>query len=78
MSGRTTLSRSLVGGGFNLFQGTIDEAEGGVPIQTLPAAHLPARESLSSFLLGELGVANKRIAKNLQGETNPSPRHFAA
>jgi hypothetical protein len=79
MSRRTTLARSLAGGGFKVFSGMIDDAQGAVPIRTLTAAHLPNGESLSSFLLAELGVADKRIAKNLQGETNPFTfRHFAA
>jgi hypothetical protein len=77
VSGRTTLARSLTGGGFKFFSGTIDDAQGGIPIRTLAAAHSQP-ESLSSFLLAELGVSNKLIAKNLQGETNPFTfRHFA-
>jgi hypothetical protein len=70
MSGRTTLSRALAGGGFNLFKGTIDDAQAGVPMRTLAASHSPKIESLSSFLLAELGIAKKRVAKNINGETN--------
>ena len=79
LSGRTTLARSLAGGGFNLFPVTIDDAIGGVPIRTLAARHAPRIESLSSFLLAELGVADKRIATNLNGDKDPFTfRHFAA
>jgi hypothetical protein len=78
LSGRTTLSRALAGGGFRLFDGTIDQAQGAEPTRMLAAAHAPRTESLSSFLLAELGVADKRIARTLNGETNAFTfRHFA-
>jgi hypothetical protein len=57
----------LAGGGFNLFHGTIDESHRAQPVRKLAASH-SAKESLSSFLLNELGITNKRIAKNLNGE----------
>jgi hypothetical protein len=67
VSGVTTLSRALAGGGFNLFHGTIDESKGAQPIRKLAASH-SAKESLSSFLLAEIDIADKRVAKNLNGE----------
>jgi hypothetical protein len=77
-NGRTTLSRALAGGGFNLFVGTIDNARGGAPMRALAASHSSKNESLSSFLLAELGISDKRIAKNINGETNAFTfRHFA-
>ena len=79
MSGRTTLARALTGGGFRMFDRTIDEAQGAEPTRILAASHAPKIESLSSFLLAELGVAGKRVAKNFNGETNAFTfRHFAA
>jgi DNA repair ATPase RecN len=79
LSGRTTLARALSGGGFRMFHTTIDEAQGAEPARALAAAHAPRIESLSSFLLAELGVADKRVAKNLNGETNAFTfRHFAS
>jgi hypothetical protein len=78
LSGRVTLSRALAGGSFRMFDGTIDEAQRAEPMRTLGATHTPKIESLSSFLLAELGVVDKRIAKNLNGKPNVfSFRHYA-
>jgi hypothetical protein len=78
VSGRTALSRALVGGGFRLFNGTIDQAQDAEPSRTLAATHAPRTESLSSFFLAELGIADKRIARTLNGETSAFTfRHFA-
>ena len=77
VSGHTTLARALTGGGIKLFSGTIGQAQTEIPFRTLAPAHSQP-ESLSSFLLAELGVANKRIARNRDGETNAFTfRHFA-
>ena len=69
-SGHVTLARALTGGGFNVFKGAVEDSQGAEPVRTLAALHAPKAESLSSFLLAELGIANKRIARNLNGETN--------
>lgn len=78
ISGRTTLSRALAGGGFNLFKGTFDDAQKGAPVRKLAASHAQKTESVSSFFLAELGIGDKRIARTLNGETNSFTfRHFA-
>lgn len=78
-SGRTTLSRALAGGGFRLFRGAIEDAQGDAPTLTLAAKHSPKSESLSNFLLAELGVGDKRVAQNLNGKTASFTfRHFAS
>ena len=80
-SGRVTLYRSLAGGGFRLFEGELEAAQAGdiAGGRQLAGLHAPKAESLSSFLLAELGVSDKRIAQNQNGKTSSLTfRHFAA
>jgi hypothetical protein len=78
LSGRLTFARALSGGGFALYDGEVDSALEGIPARTLAAAHSSRAESLSSFLLAELGIGEKKIAKNLNGQPSPFTfRHFA-
>ncbi|TBY68947.1 hypothetical protein E0H51_31555 [Rhizobium leguminosarum bv. viciae] len=77
-SGRVTLARSLSKGGYDLFGGTIDSSLGRTGNRTLAENHGAKRESLSSFLLGELGIGDVQIARTLSGDKATfTIRHFA-
>ena len=67
-----TLVRSIDGGGFHLYEGQYD-APPGIEIQPkiLAEKHNEKNESnLSMFLLGQCGLAGKRVRRNVRGETN--------
>lgn len=76
--GRTTLRRSVTGGGFDLYASSFDQVADVDPPERFAAKHNPDT-SLSGMLLSELGIVGKRIAKNLNGESDPFTfRHLAA
>lgn len=78
-SGRVTLARSMSKGGFDLFPDTIDNSLGRQGNRTLAANHGGKTESISSFLLGELGIGEVEIARTLSGEKSAfTIRHFAS
>lgn len=79
LSGRTTLARSVRGGGFKLFGGSVDTLAPPLSNQAsgLAASHKAKGDSLSSFLLNELGVADHVIARTQQGDKGTLTfRHF--
>ena len=67
-----TIVRSLDGGGFLLYEGLHET----VPNEDVQATTLAEKRSdkseanLSAFLLGQCGLAGKRVRKNARGETN--------
>ena len=67
-SGTVTLSRSFKAGAIKLFLRSMDEAWASEHDRVLPAKHAAATESLSSFLLGELGIDAVRLSSNAQGK----------
>lgn len=78
-SGRVTLARSMAKGGYDLFEGTIDNSFGKTSTRTLADNNKSKKETLSSFLLGELGIGDVQIAKKLSGDKDPfTIRHFAS
>jgi hypothetical protein len=81
-TGRVTLSRALSGGGVALHLGSVEPGTNAKPDRTLAAAHAPKTqrsESLSGFLLNELGIVDKKVARTLDGATSPFTfRYFAS
>ena len=65
-----TLERSTGGGNFSLFKENILSGEPTSEARTIRVNPLPGtNESLSTFLLSLIGLANKYLQKNRQGET---------
>lgn len=79
MTERVSLSRAVRGGDFEAFVGPFDRVRHTQPARTFSATHSNPN-SLSRFLLGELGIADdKQIASTLNGKkASFSFRHFAA
>ncbi|PWK63680.1 AAA family ATPase [Aminobacter sp. AP02] len=66
-----TLERAVVGGKYSLFEGLHKAVPAGVSPVVLNGKHNPQRtNNVSMFLLGLLGLSDKRIQKNARGETN--------
>ncbi len=66
-----TLSRSVDGGDFGLYQGDVREIPDGPPPRMLKARHQKGSDdSLSAFLLMTIGLQNKQIRKNVSNQTN--------
>ena len=64
-----TIMRSIAGGNFELYQGLIRTAQE-TPGVILAAKHSgTSDENLSAFLLKKIGLRDKRIRKNAEGET---------
>lgn len=79
ISGTVTLTRAMKGGDFGLHLGAVNPETAERPDRTLAWDHRAKGESLSGFLLGELGVADKEIARTLTGDKSAFTfRHFAA
>lgn len=79
VSGTVTLTRAMKGGDFGLHLAAVDPETVSRPDRTLAWDHRAKGESLSGFLLSELGVADKEIARTLTGDKNAFTfRHFAA
>ncbi|WP_199084531.1 hypothetical protein [Bosea sp. ASV33] len=78
-SGRITLARSMSKGGYDLFEGEFDQALARKSDRTLAENHTTKKESLSTFLLGELGVGDTEIARTQSGDKSTfTIRHFAS
>lgn len=66
-----TLSRSVTGGDYTLFEGDFRELPIMTPTQVLKSKHETGRDdSLSTFLLQQIGLADKRIRRNTSNQTN--------
>lgn len=66
-----TLSRSINGGAFELYKGLIKADNSLARIETLaPTQKTKIGKNLSQFLLDNLGLSGKRLAKNANGETD--------
>jgi hypothetical protein len=66
-----TLERAVVGGKYSLFEGLHRAIPPVLKPVVLNGKHNPQRNNnVSMFLLGLLGLSNKRIQKNARGETN--------
>ncbi|MDV3251134.1 hypothetical protein DevBK_07325 [Devosia sp. BK] len=77
-AGTVTLARSLVGGDYSVFLGAADPVDPGLEDRTIYSEHRAKGDSLSSLLLGEMGIFNKRIARTLNGDKNTfTYRHFS-
>jgi hypothetical protein len=78
-SGRITLARSLSKGAYDLFEGEFERAAGRQSDRTLADSHSAKKESLSAFLLGELGIGETEIARTQTGDKAAfTIRHFAS
>jgi uncharacterized protein YoxC len=77
-SGRVTLARSMSRGGYDLYEGEFNGAVARKSDRTLAESHTTKKESLSTFLLGELGIGDTEIAKTLTGDKATfTIRHFS-
>jgi hypothetical protein len=65
-SGQVTLTRALAGGSFGLYEYWVEPGTDKKANRTLSPEH-KAKESLSAFLLGEIGIVEKVIAKTQNG-----------
>lgn len=65
-SGKVTLIRALVGGSFGLYEHWVEPGTDEKAARTLSPDH-KAKESLSAFLLAEIGIVGKVIAKTQNG-----------
>uniref|UniRef100_A0A9E8A469 Rad50/SbcC-type AAA domain-containing protein n=1 Tax=Bosea sp. NBC_00436 TaxID=2969620 RepID=A0A9E8A469_9HYPH len=79
VTGTVTLERAMKGGDFGLHLGSVEPDSAGRPDRTLSWDHRSKGESISGFLLGELGLGAKEIARTLTGDKNAFTfRHYAA
>jgi hypothetical protein len=77
-SGDMTFSRSTRGGSFAAYSEPVEAALGTEAQTTFSATHTPGKDSLSGFLLSEIGIEGKQIASTLTGEKHGfSVRHLA-
>ncbi|MBB3946981.1 hypothetical protein GGQ73_002945 [Rhizobium skierniewicense] len=77
-SGATTLSRSPRGGSFAVYADPVENALGTDPEGTLSATHSSGTDSLSGYLLDQVGIQGKQIASTLSGDkVGFSVRHLA-
>ena len=66
-----TLSRQVAGGRFSLYRSDLRDGPLPVPDQTLADRHdANSTDNLSRFLLGYVGLDERRLRKNRQGETD--------
>ena len=80
-AGVVTLRRGLAGGGFALHFGAVEPGTNAKPDRTLAAVHATKSqksESFSGFLLKELGIVDKKVARVLDGATSPFTFRFFA
>lgn len=76
-SGRVTLVRGISGGAFGLYLHGVEPGTEEKPERTLSAEHRVKGESLSSFLLAELGIRDREVSRNLNADKNAFTfRHF--
>jgi hypothetical protein len=66
-SGQITLSRAVAGGSFGLYDKWVQPGTSEVASRTLSPEH-KAKESLSAFLLAEIGIVGKLISRVQTGE----------
>ncbi len=65
-----TIARSIDGGKFRLYEGSIDGSTINEEFTILKESHSHGREdNLSGWLLAKIGMLNKRLKKNKDGET---------
>ncbi len=77
-SGTTTFGRATKGGGFAVFHTSFEAAVGQETDTVLSSQHSTKTESLSGFLLAELGIEDKRIASTQTADKVAFTfRHFA-
>jgi hypothetical protein len=75
-SGQVTLVRALAGGSFGLYDHWVEPGTKDKATRTLSPEH-KGPENLSAFLLAEIDIADKSIARTLQGaKATFSFRHF--
>lgn len=69
--GALTLARSVDGGDFGVHEGDIRQAPDAPPVRSLKAKHQAGNEeTVSAFLLKEIGLDGKRIRRNAHNQTN--------
>lgn len=66
-SGQITLTRAVMGGSFGVYDRWVEPGTTEEPTRALSPEH-KAKENLSAFLLSELGIAGKKIARTLNGD----------
>jgi hypothetical protein len=77
-SGSVTLTRAVKGGEFGLYHSAVEPGTEAQADRALSADHKATGDSVSSFLLAELGVADKRIARTQTGDKSTFTfRHVA-
>jgi hypothetical protein len=66
-----TLARSVDGGDFGVYESDLRVLPGVPPSRSLKAKHTAGRDdSLSAFLLGSIGLSDKKVKRNVYNETN--------
>lgn len=66
-----TLERAAAGGQFSVYDGLHNIRPDDMEVVTLAPKHSQTNENnISTFLLSKIGLANKRIRRNKQGDTN--------
>jgi len=64
-----TLSRSVNGGALGIYDGDLRAVPTGPPPRSLAGKQTTTPNNISSFLLEQIGLANKRVRKNAQNQT---------
>ncbi len=68
---RVTFARSVSGGAFSVFLSDIRQGPLPAPDEVLAAKHSPSSESnISRYLLSQVGLDDKRVRRNIRGETD--------
>lgn len=66
-----TLERATAGGPFSVYEGLHETRPNDIEVVTLAPRHsLTNENNISTFLLAKIGLENKRIRRNKQGDTN--------
>jgi hypothetical protein len=66
-SRQITLSRAVMGGSFGVYDRWVEPGTNEEPTRTLSPEH-KAKENLSAFLLSEIGIVGKKIARTKDGD----------
>jgi phage shock protein A len=78
MSGSVTLTRAVKGGELRLYESAVEPGTESQTNRVLSADHRASADSVSGFLLAELGITDKRIARTLTGDKSSFTfRHVA-
>ncbi len=65
-----TFERSVEGGQYRLFNGSLDDKEAGEDVVIIKPKHAHGkRDNISGWLLSSVGLLDRRIRKNVKGET---------